>query len=116
MAKIQLDLACEISDQPRSRLKTKLAVLLCVAVIVAPLAWEGGQILIANWCEVFDKSYVAKTPILDYLSATYEGSREDLHEFLVPYLGSMSWRSELVFPILLLMMAVGARILWRAPS
>ncbi len=116
MAKIQLDLVCETRDRPRSHLKIKVAVLLCAAAIAAPLAWEAGQILIVNWCEVFNKSYVAKTPILDYLSATYEGSSEDLHEFLAPYLGSMSWRSELVFPILLLLMAVGARILWRAPS
>lgn len=114
MAKIPLNIAEEVVARRRGGLR--LAAALGAAALLAPLAWEGCAILISNWYEVMGKSYVVKTPILDFLSQTYEGSRDDLHEFLVPYLGSMSWRPELVFPILLALMVVGVRVLWRAPT
>ena len=117
MAKTSLHIADDLVAGRRGRRSGfKLAAVIGAAVLLAPLVWEGGAILLSNWYEVMGKSFVARTPILDYLNQAYEGSREDLHDFLVPYLGSMSWRPELVFPVLLVMMGLGMKILWRAPN
>ncbi len=117
MAKTSLRIADDLVVTKRGWTHAfKLAAVIGVAVLLAPIVWEGGAMLLSNWFEVMGKTLVVRTPVLDYLSQTYEGSREDLHDFLVPYLGSMSWRPELIFPVLLVMMGVGMKILWRAPN
>lgn len=116
MAKPSLDISFGTAEERRGRSKAKLAAALVAAALALPVAWEGCALLVSQWCEVFDKPFAVKTPILDYVARTYEDSREDLHDFLVPVVGSMTWRADLIFPVLLGLMVVGARILWRAPT
>jgi hypothetical protein len=84
----------------RPKSKVPVFLLLAIALIAALPAYEGGQILYAQWQPLIGgPSYEPRTPVLDRIVEIYHQARDESRYQIAPLFHTGSWRPSIVVPI-----------------
>jgi hypothetical protein len=81
---------------PTRRQRVVAAIL--TAVVIVPIAREGGLCCYAQWCEAFGSATEVRTPIFDAAASAMSGVRESLAECAGPSLMSLFGDRKIALP------------------
>ncbi len=111
MARPPLDIASEIVEPRRPPRWAHKMFLATLGIGLATIAWEGGQLMCKRWCDAFDRNFTPHTPVFDLFAATYDQMMVSMHQDVEPTFHALAFHPQVVFPFLLLAMAVAAWLL-----
>ena len=76
--------------RPRRSLAPR-AIALALALLAAPLLYEGGQVVLDRWLSMSGAHRVYRTPVLDALAEMSRRSTSELHRYSGRLFDSGSW-------------------------
>jgi hypothetical protein len=110
---MQKFMALDALDAPqRQKSKAPLVYLFVLILLATPPLFELAKVQAARY-ELFGLSAPVDTPLLDYLSKTWEFGRSDVRDWMAPYLVNRRWKPEYVIPLAFFFTAIGALMLRR---
>jgi hypothetical protein len=105
--------ALEALDQPRRRRsKAPLVYLVVVVLIATPPLLELGKVGLAR-LGLFGLAGSVETPVLDFLSSTWQTGQSDVRDWITPMRVQFRWSPRLVIPVAFFWTAVAALLLRR---
>ena len=113
MEKKTIQLAPDLRpDRQRSRLLPMISMLMLL-LLLSPLILETGYFCYGQWREIVGSPVTVRTPILDSLCEKLQDVREEISSKTTSYFDQLSWRGEIVLPLLAVAMVIAMGMLRR---
>jgi len=91
----------------------KIAVLVFLGLVLAPILVEGVALSVAQWVEVTGTRFVFRTPILSWCGSKLEDCRQFIRETISYHYRDASWEPGFALPILAALIVIAMLMLRR---
>jgi uncharacterized membrane protein len=96
---------------PPGRSRAPKIILVCLILLVSPLAYEGGLICYGNWRSMMGAHYSARTPVLDAISEVWRDVRSETSRRMQPMMFAGRWSPAMAVPLALAIAGLGTVLL-----
>ena len=97
MAKYASVLGLEGRD-PRRR-SARWVVVLGLFLLVSPLWYEGGRVVVANWYGVMGTPYEVETPVYDRVTTSWTSAKDALQYYVTSQMSYGRWTPAMAVPV-----------------